>query len=54
MRFLIELKKHREFADEYCTNNDTVIACCACSLYERGLCVDKDLAIKCRERDKSE
>ena len=47
---LIELKEHREFVNEYCTNNDTVEACCACSLYEYGMCVNKDFAIKCRER----
>lgn len=52
LEFLNELKRSKEFIDEYCCQNRTIDQCIRCELYDRGLCVDKDLAIQCRERVK--
>jgi hypothetical protein len=49
--FLEELKRSREFIDVYCEQNETISQCVECTLYERGLCVEKGLAKKCRERE---
>ena len=50
LEFLEELKRSREFIDVYCEQNETISQCVECTLYERGLCIEKDLARKCRER----
>ena len=50
IEFLEELKRSREFIDVYCEQNETISQCVECSLYERGLCVEKELARTCRER----
>lgn len=50
--FLEELKRSRRFTSEYCGQNRTIDQCLRCTLYDYGLCVDRDLAIKCRERVK--
>jgi len=49
LKFLNELKRSKEFMSEYCRQRRTIAQCLKCELYEHGLCIDKDSAIKRRE-----